>query len=370
MRKKTAFICDESYFWHNSGDGALFEAPSKYLQGNASIESPEGKRRIKNLLEKSGLMDQLEQIKPVPATREQLMYFHTAKHIENVKALSNGAGGDCGDYATVSPGSYEIAKLSAGGAITAVRTVIENPFINTAYALIRPPGHHAQAYQGRSYCIFNNVAIAAYVAKQELGIKKILILDWDAHHGNGIEDAFYQDDSVLYISIHQERLDPVNRGDMEDRGSGAGLGYNINIPLSPGSGDGVYRYAFEQIVIPVVEKFQPELILVCAGQDGNPFDPLARLMVSAECYRWMTKKTKELANKYSKGRMACIHEGGYCPAYVPFCTHAIVEELSGIETDVEDPFIYAMEGTGYRELLSHQKERVDEIARTLYIGIG
>jgi acetoin utilization deacetylase AcuC-like enzyme len=325
------------------------------------VESPESKRRIKNLLEKSGMLEQLEQVKPQAATQEQLLYFHTLRHIENVKELSDGAGGDCGDSAIVSPGSNEIALLSAGGAITAVSTVVENPLIDTAYALTRPPGHHAEADRGLGFCIFNNAVIAAEVAKRELGIEKILILDWDAHHGNGIEDAFYEDDSVLYISIHQEGLDPIDRGKIEDRGSGKGLGFNINVPLPAGSGDGAYKYAFEQIVLPAITKFKPDLIIIAAGQDANPFDPLARMMVSADCYRWMTSKTKELATKYAKGRVVCLHEGGYCMAYVPFCSHAIVEELSGIRTDVEDPFIYAMEGTRYRELLPHQKERIDSI---------
>ena len=363
--KKTAFICDESYFWHNAGDGALFEPPGKYLQGGGSVESPESKRRFKNLLEKSGLLAELEQIKPEAATSLQLQYFHTKRHIDNVKELSNGAGGDCGDSAIVSPGSYEIALLSAGGAISAVKTVVESPEIDTAYALTRPPGHHAEADRGLSFCIFNNAVIATKVAKIELGIEKILILDWDAHHGNGIEDAFYEDNSVLYISIHQEGLDPIGRGKMEDIGKGKGERCNINIPLPAGSGDGVYEYAFEQIVTPAVADFKPELIIVAAGQDANPFDPLARMMVSAGGYRWMTKRIKELAEMYAMGRLVCLHEGGYCPAYVPFCSLAIVEELSGSRTDVEDPFIYAMEGTTYRELLHHQKERVDEVKRKL-----
>jgi acetoin utilization deacetylase AcuC-like enzyme len=361
--RKTAFIYDESYFWHNAGGGALFEPASKYLQDYGSVESPEVKRRFKNLLEKSGLMDRLEQIKPTPAIREQLMAFHTERHIDNVKALSRGQGGDCGDSAIVSQGSYEIAKLSTGGAITAVETVVTNPLIDTAYALCRPPGHHGEADRGFGFCIFNNGVVAVKHAQAKLGIGRIAIVDWDAHHGNGTEDAFYEDDSVLYISIHQEGLDPVNRGNIEDRGIGKGKGYTINIPLPAGSGDGVYKYAFEQVVIPVIEEFEPELIIVLAGQDANPFDPLARMMVSADGYGWMTKQVKSLADRYAKGRLVCLHEGGYCPAYVPFCSHAIVEELTGITTDVEDPFIYAMAGTTYRELLPHQKARVDEIKK-------
>ena len=363
--KKTAFICDESYFWHNAGDGALFEPAGGYIQENGSVESPESKRRLKNLLEKSGLMDKLLQIKPVTATTEQLKYWHTKRYIELVKQLSDNQGGSCGDSANVGRGSYEIAKLSAGGAIIAVKTVIENDLVSSAYVLTRPPGHHAEADRGMGFCIFNNIVIAAKYAKDKLGVKKILILDWDAHHGNGTEDAFYEDDTVLFISLHQDGLDPIGRGNKEDIGAGKGKGFNINIPLHAGSGDAVYKYAFEQIVIPAVQRFKPELILVSAGQDANTFDPLARMMLSADGYRQMAKMTKSLADTYAKGRIVCLHEGGYCPVYVPFCSHAIIEELSGISTDVKDPFIYSMAGTPYNELLPHQKGRVDEIKKHL-----
>ena len=358
---QTAFICHESYFWHNAGDGALFEPAGGYLQANGSVESPESKRRFKNLLEKSGLIDQLAQIKPVPATEEQLEYFHTQRHIENVKQLSNGSGGDCGDSAIVGRGSYEIAKLAAGGAITAVKTVVESDIIDNAYVLTRPPGHHAMADMGMGFCLFNNAVIAARYAQNELGIQKIAIIDWDAHHGNGTEDAFYEDECVLFISLHQDNLEPIGRGKMEQTGRGKGVGYTLNIPLYAASGDAVYRYAFEQLVVPAVDQFQPELIIVSAGQDASIFDPLARMMLSVEGYRYMTQTVKQLAAKHAKGRMVCLHEGGYCPVYVPFCSHAIVEVLSGIITDVKDEFIYALAGTGYDQMLPHQKERVDEI---------
>jgi len=369
MRKKTAFVYDESYFWHNAGGGALFEPAGGYIEENGSTETPNSKRRVKNLLERSGLIDELVRIKPIPATDEQLEYFHTRRHIEAVAEMSKIGGIDCGDSAIVGRGSYEIAKLSAGGAIQAVKAVVSGS-VDNAYVLTRPPGHHAEADRGMSYCIFNNIVIAAKYAQNELGIGKILILDWDAHHGNGTEDAFYEDDSVLFISLHQERLDPVNRGDKEDIGALAGLGYTINIPLHAGSGDAVYKYAFEQIVIPAADKFQPELILVSAGQDANMFDPLARMMLSATGYRYMASQAKKVADKYAKGRLVCLHEGGYSEGYVPFCSHAIVEELSGITTDVGDPFVYAMAGTTYNELLPHQKDRVDEIREYLELAMA
>jgi len=351
---KTAFIWDESYFWHNAGDGALFLPAGGYVENLAHSESPESKRRIKNLMERSGLIDELLVIKPSPATVTDLLRFHTQEHIDNVKYLSDTNGGDCGDCAIVGRGSYEIAALSAGGAITAVNAVV-NGTAKNAYALTRPPGHHAERERGFGYCIFNNIVIAAKYAQDVLGIKKILIVDWDAHHGNGTEDAFYSDDSVLYISLHQEGLEPMWRGNIANKGKGLGKGFNINIPLPAGSGDAAYKYAFEQIVIPRAKEFEPELILVSAGQDANPFDSMARMIVSAACYRYMTRELMKFAN----GRIVCIHEGGYCPAYVPFCTHGIIEELSGVETDVGDPFIFAMAGTGYDKLQPHQKAAVD-----------
>ncbi|MCL2387737.1 MAG: class II histone deacetylase, partial [Defluviitaleaceae bacterium] len=285
-----------------------------------------------------------------------LLRFHSHEHIENVKYLSNTSGGYCGDSTIVGRGSYEIALLSAGGAIAAVDAVVRGAAKN-AYALTRPPGHHAMRDEGMGYCIFNNIVIATKYAREMLGVKKILIVDWDAHHGNGTEDAFISDSDVLFISLHQDGLEPMGRGLATDQGNGAGEGFTINIPLPAGSGDAVYKYAFEQIIMPRAKAFAPELVLVSAGQDGNIFDPLARMMLSVAGYRYMTQQLMSLAN----GRIACIHEGGYCSAYVPFCTHGIIEELSGITTDVGDPFIYAMEGTGYNKLLPHQKTAVINI---------
>ncbi|MCL1948344.1 MAG: class II histone deacetylase [Turicibacter sp.] len=362
---KTAFIYDESYFWHNAGGGALFEPAGGYIQELGSVESPESKRRVKNLLERSGLLGELAQVKPISATDEQLAYFHTQRHIEAVREMSKIGGLDCGDSAIVGKGSFEIAKLAAGGAIQAVKTVIESPDIKSAYVLTRPPGHHAEADQGIGFCIFNNVVIATKYAQKELGIKKVLILDWDAHHGNGTEDAFYEDENILFISLHQDNLEPIGRGRPEQNGKGKGQGFTMNIPLPAASGDAVYQYAFEEIVIPAIEKFQPELILVSAGQDASIFDPLARMMLSMEGYRYMAKRIKEMANKFSGGRLVCLHEGGYCPTYVPFCTHAIIEAISGVQTDVEDPFIYAMAGTNYQQIMPHQKEQVDKVKNQL-----
>jgi len=357
---KTAFIYDESFFWHNAGAGALFEPADKYIQENGSVESPESKRRVKNLLERSELIGELELIRPIAATQEQLEYYHTKEHIQRVKEYSKIGGIDCGDSAIVGKGSYEIAALSTGAAIQAVKSVVEKQ-VKNAYVLTRPPGHHAMADEGMGFCIFNNVVIAARYAQKELGLKKIAIVDWDAHHGNGTEDAFYEDDSVLFISLHQDNLEPIGRGQTGQNGRGKGVGFTKNIPLPVGSGDAVYQYAFEKHVLPAIVEFQPELILVSAGQDASIFDPLARMMLSADGYAYMAKTIKKLAEKVCDGRLVCLHEGGYSEEYVPFCTHAIIEELSGVETDVEDPFIYAMAGTGFDKMNDYQRNWVDNL---------
>ena len=364
--RKTAFICDESYFWHDAGTAALVLPPGGYIQPDGSAESPESKRRFKNLMERSGLYDKLHLIKPYFATEEQLQYFHTSDYIQKVKNLSNSGGGDAGALANVGRGSYEIATLAAGGAITAVEAVVKGECDN-AYALTRPPGHHAEANMGMGYCIFNNAAIAAHYARKELGLERVMVIDWDVHHGNGTEDAFYNDPSTLFISIHQEGAFPAGRGEINHTGEGAGKGSTVNIPLPAGTGDSGYMYALEEVVGPVVNNFNPELIIISAGQDANMYDPSARMMVTADGYKRMTEFMMQLANSNCGGKLVALHEGGYSTAYVPFCSHAIVEQMSGHKTEVEDPFIPVFAGIMPFEVLSdQQKARVDEI-KTIHV---
>lgn len=358
--KKTAFIYDEKYFWHDTGNGALFMPPGGYIETDVHSENPATKRRFKNLLEVSGLMDKLIQIKPRPATVEEIKFYHPETYINKVKELSDEGFGDAGALALVGKGSYEIALLSAGGAITAVESVVKGE-VDNAYALTRPPGHHAEAELGMGFCLFNNVAIAAKYARNILGLERIMIIDWDVHHGNGTESAFYDDPNVLFISLHQERLYPPGRGNREDIGKGDGIGRNVNIPLPAGTGNAGYMHALKEIVEPIADQFKPDLILISAGQDASVFDPLARMMVNAEGYRQMTRFMLNLAEKHSNGKLVACHEGGYSAAYVPFCSLAIVEELSGNRTDVEDPFIEGFKDLPIEELFDIQKEYIAKV---------
>ncbi|WLR51737.1 class II histone deacetylase [Bacillus tianshenii] len=362
MAKKTGFVCDESYFWHDTGNGALFMPPGGWIETDVHSENPDTKRRFKNLLERSGLMKELTQVAPRMASNEEIKLYHSEEYIRKVEELSEIGHGDAGELALVGKGSYEIALLSAGGAIKAVEAVADGD-VDNVYALIRPPGHHAEAELGMGFCLFNNIAIAAKYARENLGFEKVMVLDWDVHHGNGTESAFYDDPNVLFVSMHQEKNFPPGRGQAEDVGEGEGKGYNINIPLPAGTGNAGYMHALEEIVGPVADQFQPELILISAGQDPSLFDPLARMMVTAEGFRRMTRFMLGLADKYTGGKLVACHEGGYSSAYVPFCSHAIVEEMSGVRTEVEDPFAQALHEIPTDELFDIQKDYVEKVKK-------
>ncbi|MBM7632326.1 class II histone deacetylase [Geomicrobium sediminis] len=361
MKKSTGFIYDESYFWHDNGSGALNMPSGGWVQSHTYGEDPETKRRFKNLMDRCQLTPKLTSIRPKPATREDLERFHDTHYIDRVKELSDHNGGDAGDHAIVGRGSYEIALLSAGGAITAVNAVM-NGHVTNVYALTRPPGHHAEADQGMGFCLFNNVAIATDYAKEKYNLKRILVLDWDVHHGNGTEQAFYSDNEVLFISLHQDRLYPAERGYIEHIGEGAGKGYTVNIPLPAGTGNAGYMNAFEKIVEPIVNEFKPELIIISAGQDPNFFDPLARMMVTTTGFYRFSEFMKKLAEKHCDGKLVLCHEGGYSAAYVPFCSLAIVEAMSGISTRVDDPFTNSL-GAPVDTLFPHEEEAVNRVVQ-------
>lgn len=359
---KTAFICDESYFWHFAGSGALFLPPGGYVQADTYVEDPESKRRVKNLLERSGFINHLLPIKPRPATFKDVARVHHGDYIRNVQTLSETTGGDAGHLAIVGKDSYEIALLSAGGALTAVDAVMQGQARNV-YALVRPPGHHAGPDAGMGFCLFNNVSIAAKYALEVYGLERVLILDWDVHHGNGTETTFYDDPRVLFISLHENRNFPMDRGFATDVGEKNGRGFNVNIPLPPGTSDAGYLYAFDQVVKPIAKQFRPQLVLVSAGQDPNFFDPLAHMLVSSDGFRRFAEIAVEIAEAHCHGRLVACHEGGYSTAYVPFCTLAVIEGMTGLSSGVEDPFQITISPYQKATLYDHQKAAVDEVRR-------
>ncbi len=358
---QTGLVAHERYFWHDPGSGAGFANSSPFVQPDRHPESPESKRRLLALLEVSGLADQLGRIAPRPATHDELRYFHTERYIDAVRQVSAAGGGAVGESASIGAGSYEIAVLAAGGCIAATDAVLAGR-IRNAYALVRPPGHHAEADQGRGYCVFGNAVLLVRHAQRAHAVERIAVVDWDVHHGNGTEGAFLADPSVLTVSIHQDRCYPIDAGQLSVNGTGPAAGTNINIPLPPGSGHGAYLAAFDRVVLPALQRFRPDLIVVASGLDASAMDPLGRMLCTSETYRAMAARMVGAADSLCSGRLVATHEGGYSNAYVPFCGLAVIEEFAGIRTPVVDPYLEELMQMGGQELLPHQAAAIDAAA--------
>ncbi|TPI65680.1 class II histone deacetylase [Mesorhizobium sp. B3-1-3] len=357
----TGFVFHELYLWHNTWNWNQVFPPSLTVQPGTHAENPETKRRLRNLLEVSGILDHLVAIKPRRATVEELSRVHTPAHIARIREISDRGYGDASLLTPLGAGSYEIALLAAGGAIKAIEAVITGQ-VDNAYALIRPPGHHATADVGMGFCLFSNAAIAIRHAQQLHGLTRIATVDWDVHHGNGTQAIFYDDPSVLSISLHQDNLFPANSGAIGENGEGKGKGFNINVPLPPGSGPGAYAAAFERVVIPALTRFKPELIVVPSGFDASGVDPMGRMLMNSSGYRRLARMLLDAARELCGGRLVMTHEGGYSEMYVPYCGLAVIEELCGHRTGVEDPWDQLMGQWGGMSAQPHQTAIIDQAA--------
>ena len=326
----TGLLWDERFAWFHAG-----EIVKPFYQPIGRYDTPRSKERIRELLVVSGLAQQLRPLASRCASDEALLRYHTPDYLHRVKQLSANEGGIVGPDAYLGPNGYEIARLAVGGCLEAITAVLDGT-VNNAYALVRPCGHHALPDAGMGNCIFNNVTVAVMEVQARRRVGKIAIIDWDVHHGNGTQLAFYDDPSVLTISIHQDNTYPLDSGLLAENGSGAGTGCNINIPLPPGSGHGAYTATIEQVVIPALHRFQPELIVIASGLDANAADPLGRMLCYSDTFREMTARLLTAADELCKGRLVACHEGGYSESYAPFCGLAIVEALAEITTQIID----------------------------------
>jgi acetoin utilization deacetylase AcuC-like enzyme len=360
----TTLVFHELCLWHDTGHAALLFTPGLTVQPGEHAENPETKRRLKNLLDVSGITEHLSVLKPRRASEDELARFHTRSHIDRIRRMSDTGGGEASEHTPFGPGSFEIAQFAAGGAIGAMDAVLGGRSRN-AYALIRPPGHHAVADRGMGFCLFANAVVAILHARSVHGLGRVAVIDWDVHHGNGTQAAFYADPDVLTISIHQDNLFPANSGSLDERGEGSGLGFNLNLPLPPGCGNGAYLDAMRRVVMPALDRFRPELIVVACGFDASGVDPLGRMMVTSEGFRGLTALVLEAADRHCAGRIVMTHEGGYSAAHVPYCGLAVIETLAGLRTDVADPFEPILSGFGQQALQPHQAAAVSAAAALL-----
>ncbi len=343
LTSRTGLVFDEHFLGHDTGvqTNIATRNGSFEVEPNPHPSSVHITKRIKQFFDVLGLTSQMLPIPARPAKEDEIAVYHTHGYITGIRTYTKGgpAKGIWGEVereTSLGSGSFEAALYAAGGAMNAVSAVLSGQ-VRNAYALLRPPGHHAMKNRAMGFCIFNNAVIAAHHARNVYGLDRIMIVDWDVHHGNGTQDAFYQDPSVLFVSLHQQNWYPRLSGELEQIGSGAGAGYTVNIPLPAGTGDRGYHAAFEQLVAPIGLRFHPQLVIISAGQDANWLDPLAHMMVTMAGFRQMSKLIVGLAEEVCEGRLVMLQEGGYSAEYVPYCTVAAVEPLLDVDLDIIDP---------------------------------
>ncbi len=316
---KAGFVYDPIYLKHDTG---------QHVENAGRLEA------ISSLLEETGLTQQLTPIKPRAASVDELSLVHDEQHISHVFDVAQRGGGWLDADTVMSVDSYEVALYAAGGVITATEAVMSGE-VASAFALVRPPGHHATSRRAMGFCLFNNVAVATEYALAKCNLERIAIIDFDVHHGNGTQESFYDNPQVLYTSTHESPFYP-GTGYVEETGSGVAKGTTVNIPLPAGCGDNEYLQVFEQIVSPAVRRFKPQLILVSAGYDPHWVDGLAMMQVTTTGFAQMVRVIKRLADEFCRGRIVICLEGGYHLQALAYSVKATFDVLLG-NTSIEDP---------------------------------
>jgi acetoin utilization deacetylase AcuC-like enzyme len=307
----------------------------EFHRHDPGADHPETPRRLEVImkeLKRSQLLSsaRCEVVGPRLASIEDLMLVHTREHIELVRRVCEQGGGllDLGDT-VVSAASYEVSRYAVGGVLRAVDRVFGGRS-NNAFAVVRPPGHHAGRYYAAGFCLFNNVAIAASHLLSRHNLERVLILDVDAHHGNGTQEIFYKTNRVLFMSLHEDPFDFPGSGFIEEVGEGDGVGYNVNVPLPFGVGGESYLRAMEKIVVPIARQYMPQFVLMSAGYDGYYRDPVGQLNLSAATYGSIFEKSLGLASDLCRGMFAAALEGGYNLPHLGKLVTSSISRMTGI----------------------------------------
>ncbi|HYA94397.1 MAG TPA: histone deacetylase [Thermodesulfobacteriota bacterium] len=310
---RTGVVKDRRYLEHVMDPGHP-ESPDRLREIYQGIEEEEMKGRV------------LGKVKPRPATREELETVHSPAYIDLIASTAGKPYVRLDADTSTCAKSYEAALLAAGGLLELIKVVMQGK-LNNGFALVRPPGHHAERDRAMGFCLFNNVAIGAHYALQSFSLQRILIVDWDVHHGNGTQNSFYEDPRVLYFSTHRYGFYP-GTGAATEVGRGRGEGFTVNVPLSPGTGDADYGILFEKLLKPIALEYRPQLILVSAGFDTHYNDPLGGMEVTERGFARMTQILMEIAEATAQGKLVLTLEGGYNVTAERRSVKAVLEELS------------------------------------------
>jgi acetoin utilization deacetylase AcuC-like enzyme len=317
---RTGYVCDPRYRNH--------EVPPGH---------PESPERIGALLRMMARYSRegLAQVEPREATTGELSANHDRRYIDQVRSTARGPHFVFDPDTHAYGETYETALLSAGGVLSLIEHIMAGK-VDNGFAMVRPPGHHAEADRAMGFCFFNNVAIGARYLKSKYELDRILIVDWDVHHGNGTQRSFYADKSVLYLSLHQYPHYP-GTGAATEAGVADGLGYTVNIPLPGGCGDEQYAAAYRRIVEPVSRQFDPQFVLVSAGFDAHRRDPLSQMRLTREGFKAMTRSLLAVARDHSKNRIGVVLEGGYDLGALEESVAGVLDELGGRDIGAEPP---------------------------------
>lgn len=316
---KVGLVYDPCYLEHDTGH---------------HVENARRLEETMSLLEKSGIRQQLVEVHPEPASIDELSLVHSAEHISRVESAAKSGGGWLDADTVISPASYEVALYAAGGVIKAAEVVMRSE-VDSAVALVRPPGHHATKGRAMGFCLFNNIAIAAKQIMNSYQLDRIMIVDFDVHHGNATQESFYDDPKVLYFSTHQYPFYP-GTGEIEEVGVGEGEGATVNVPLPAWCGDREYLHVFQQILSPIAYRFRPQIIMVSAGYDPHWADQISLMQLSTTGFAQMASTLKELASELCQGRLVFTLEGGYHTLALAHSIRATLEVLQG-KPQIEDP---------------------------------